>query len=261
MKQFQEVDSRSNLDRYVCENYHLVDFDFVKPIIEKRWRIYMDIFGWSIDEILDAYRNTKSDIGGIVRFDYVPSSGDNEFVTKQGCAYILIRDNKGEVKQQVLCDQCVVAAPYFGTFSNKALKYFVVKRFPFLLELTKEDVKEMYLCNYLQEKKISEIPEEYRDRTLKELYSCYDKIEVTEVVDEFSIYFDEYKDNPYFFIDCSKLSFIVDFRALIDKDFDKIVEVDNKLQDMFVKRLTEEEKLERLNSRGMRMIREYCKSK
>ena len=42
MKQFQEVDSRSNLDRYVCENYHLVDFDFVKPIIEKRWRIYMD---------------------------------------------------------------------------------------------------------------------------------------------------------------------------------------------------------------------------
>ena len=119
----------------------------------------------------------------------------------------------------------------------------------------------MYVCNYLQDKRVSEIPEEYRDRTLKDLYSCYDKIEVTEVVDEFSIYFNDHGEKLYFFMECPKLYFIINFEDLINKDFNGIVKKDHSMQEVFVKRLTNKDTEERLNSRGMRMIREYCESK
>lgn len=261
MKQFKEIDSDSNLDRYVCESYHEVSFDFIKPIIEKAWENYMKIFGWTIDEIVDAYRKTKSDIGGIIMFDYADSRKENKFITKPRCAKIVVRGSNGEVKDYIECDQTVVRSPYFGTFSKNALTYLVVKRFPFLSELKKEEKKSMYVYSYLRDKKISEIPEEYKDKTLAELYSCYDKIEVTEVENAFSVYFKEYMDNLYFFVDYPKLSFIVDFKDLIDKNFDKIVEKDRSMQEMFIKNLTIEEMEERLNSRGMQMIREYCESK
>lgn len=260
MKQFKETYNKSNLDRYVGENYHEVDFDFVKPIIEERWKGYMNLFGWSIDEVLDAYQKTKSDISGLVQFDYVPSKEDNKFVTKPMCAKIVI-EHKGKKNEYITCDQRIVASSYFGTFSKNALTYLVVKRFPFLSELRKEERKKMYVCNYLQDKRVSEIPEEYRDRTLKDLYSCYDKIEVTEVVDEFSIYFNDHGERLYFFMKYPKLSFIINFEDLINKDFNGIVEKDHSMQEVFIKMLTNEETEERLNSRGMRMIREYCESK
>lgn len=261
MKQFRETSDNSNLDRYVCENYHEISFDFIKPIIEKAWEKYMKLFGWTIDEIVDAYRKTKSDIGGIVSFNYEDSRRENKFITKPRCAKIVVRSSSGKVKNYIECDQTVVKSSYFGTFSKSALTYLVVKRFPFLSELKKEEKKSMYVNSYLRDKKISEIPEEYRDKTLAELYSCYDRIEVTEVVDEFSVYFEENWDNPFFFVECPKLSFIVDFKGLIEKDFDKIVEKDRSMQEMFIKKLTIEEMEERLNNRGMQMIREYCESK
>ena len=261
MKQFQETESRSNLDVYVCENYHEVSFDFIKPIIKEAWKRYIKLFGWTIDEIVDAYRKTKSDISGLIWFDYIPSKDGNKFVTKPRCAKIVIRTNNGKIKDCIECDQRVVRSSYFETFSKNALTYLVVKRFPFLSELKKEEKKSMYMCTYLQDKKISEIPEEYKDRTLKELYSCYDKVEVTEVVDGFSVYFNDYSDNLYFFVECPKLSFIVDFKALLDKNFNEIVEIDHSMQSMFIKKFTDKEVEERLNSRGMRMIREYCESK
>ena len=238
MKQYNH-ESSSNLDRYVNESLEGVTYADVIDMVAEDQSENLEILGLSKDaflEILNEYGNNKEcRMSNLLSFEYV-RSGHNHYkyslLKKERCAlakFKLPEDRRKMCEDYV--DQLIVLNDYRGAFYTQIWRKYFKYRFPVLCDgiFYKESVKKDYIT-------LRQFIEENPDA----LDMKVNKVNGALIVDSSfrEIKCKEWKvqiyDNNFItwllFIETENKTAYVDVKALIDKDWDLLVNTMKKYE-------------------------------
>lgn len=231
MKQYNH-ESNSNLDRYVSESLEGVTYADVIDMVAEDQSESLKILGLSKGaflEILNEYGNNKEcRISNLLSFEYV-RSGHNHYkyslLKKERCALAKFRLPEDRRKMfEDYVDQLIVLNDYRGSFYTQLWRKYFKCRFPVLCDeiFYKESVKKDYITlrQFIEENpsvldmKVDEVNGVLTvNSSLREMPCKEWKVQIY--------------DNDYItwllFIETENKTAYVDVKALVDKDWDLLV--------------------------------------
>ena len=238
MKQYNH-ESNSNLDRYVNESLEGVTYADVIDMVAEDQSESLKILGLSKDaflEILNEYGNSKEcRMSNLLSFEYV-RSGHNHYkyslLKKERCAlakFKLPEDRRKMCEDYV--DQLIVLNDYRGVFYTQLWRKYFKYRFPVLCGdiFYKESVKKDYITlrKFIEENpsvldmKVDKVKGALTvDSSLREMPCKEWKVE---------IYDNNFKTWLMFIKTENKMAYI-DVKAMVDKDWDLLVDTMRKYE-------------------------------
>ena len=271
MKQYNFTsETIHNLKDKVSEDYSVLTWEYVSPIINGMWKAYIDNAGVSPGDIIDSYKDKERDIYGSVSFDYRPCSSERRdafgILHKENISLMKAGKDRHGNPIYVPCDQYLVPSDYFSVDANKVVMDVLKKTFPFLNDdvFYKEEELEY---NDLFDMKVKDIVDIIGDWSIGSLMK--DKISGNKEILKrakktkkvrnplWKAYFSEC-DTNIFISDGDFLSVLVDLKLLRERNYDEIINEDYCRQKWFIEKLSEETKERRINNPMMDRIKEYC---
>lgn len=238
MKQYNHESSR-NLDRYVSESLEGVTYSDIIDMVTEDQSESLKILGLSKGaflEILNEYGNNKEcRMSNLLSFEYV-RSGHNYYkyslLKKERCAlakFKLPEDRRKICEDYV--DQLIVLNDYRGTFYTQLWRKYFKYRFPVLCDdiFYKESVKKDYITlrQFIEENpsvldmKVYEVNRVLTvDSSLREMKCKEWKVQI----------YDNNSTTWLLFIETENKTAYVDVKALVDKDWDLLVDTMKKYE-------------------------------
>ena len=238
MKQYNH-ESSSNLDRYVNESLEDVTYADVIDMVAEDQSENLKILGLSKDaflEILNEYGNSKEcRMSKLLSFEYV-RSGHNHYkyslLKKERCAlakFKLPEDRRKMCEDYV--DQLIVLNDYRGVFYTQLWRKYFKYRFPVLCDgiFYKESVKKDYITlrQFIEENpdaldmKVDEVKGALTvNSSLREMPCKEWKVQI----------YDNDFNTWLLFIETENKTAYVDVKALVDKDWDLLVNTMRKYE-------------------------------
>lgn len=126
---------RNIFEYNVSESFDF-DFDFIKPIIEKEWKYYIEIGFTSIDEVIAAYKELDLNVCDSVEYDYINADAlpmINSILLKENVSKVAVteRVNRKKVINYYMVNQYLVRHTYFQCEAVKVLEYLFFKKYPY----------------------------------------------------------------------------------------------------------------------------------
>lgn len=238
MKQFSH-ESNSNLDRYVKESLEGVTYADVIDMVAEDQSESLGILGLSKDaflEILNEYGNSKEcRMINLLSFEYV-RSGHNYYkyslLKKKRCALAKFRLPEDRRKMcEDYVDQLIVLNEYRGSFYTQLWRQYFKYRFPVLCDeiFYKESTKRDYITlrQFIEENpsaldmKVNEVKGALTvDSSLREMKCKKWKVQI----------YDNNFATWLLFIETENKTAYVDVKALVDKDWDLLVDTMKKYE-------------------------------
>lgn len=271
MKQYYfKSETIHNLKDRVSEDYSVLTWEYVLPIIKGIWKMYMDNAGVRLEDIIEAYKNNNRDIYGSVAFDYRPCSSEIKetygMLHKENVSLMKVGEDKHGNPIYAPCDQYLVASDYFSVDANKVVMDVLKKTFPFLDEDVFYREKELEY-NDLSDMKVKDIIDIIGDWSIGSLTKeklekdkeIFERIKKTKKVREplWKAYFSGY-DTHLFIGEGGCISVLVDLKLLKERNYDEIISKDYDIQKWFIDELSEEKKRSRISNPMMDRIKQYC---
>lgn len=271
MKQYDfKSETTHNLKDKVSEDYSVLTWEYISPIISGMWKGYIDNAGVSLEDIIDSYKKNNCDIYGSVTFEYIPCSleGKWNFGILHKANVSSMKTGKDKYGNPIYtpCDQYIIRSDFFSVDANKVVMDVLKKTFPFLDEDVFYREKELEY-NDLSDMKVKDIIDIIGDWSIGSLTKeklekdkeILEKIKKTKKVREplWKAYFSE-SDTHIFIGEGGCISVLVDLKLLRERNYDGIINKDYDIQKWFIDKLSEEKKERRINNPMMDRIKEYC---
>lgn len=271
MKQYNfKSETIHNLKDRVSEDYSVLTWEYVLPIIKGIWKMYMDNAGVRLEDIIEAYKNNNRDIYGSVAFDYRPCSSEIKetygMLHKENVSLMKAGKDKYGNPIYTPCDQYIIRSDFFSVDANKVVMDVLKKTFPLLDEDVFYKEKEIKY-NDLSDMKVKDIIDIIGDWKIGSLMKeklngnkeILERIKKTKKVREplWKAYFSEC-DTNIFIGEGGCISVLVDLKLLRERNYEGIINKDYDIQKWFIDKLSEEKKESRINNPMMDRIKEYC---
>lgn len=281
MKQYSNTESFRNLDRYVAEElkypYTSGRYD---ALLSELWKDYMSLLGINVKDVARKYEELGIDKRSIFEFEYFTGEENlhpNIFILwKKNVARILERkDGKPSVNGEpgMWASQYISLTNYANTFSSKVFNNLLFEKFPYM------DDPEFYEEKEIERNKVSLSEKandfDWGDMTIEDVVSMgihmfsqrfmQEKERVRANISMWSVYFGYNKSGTDIFLKTKtggegSLSIPVPLECLINKDFEGIIEKDKKVNERFLRKMSNEKKEARYNEPQVLHLKEILNS-
>lgn len=268
MKQYSNTESFRNLDRYVTEElkypYTSGKYDV---LLSKLWKYYMELLGINVKDVARRYEELRIDKRSIFEFEYFVGEEnlhpDIFILWKKKVARILERkDGKPSPngKPGMWASQYISLTSYASTFSSKVFNSLLFEKFPYMDDPEFYEEKEIERSKVSLSEKANDF--DWGDMTVEDVVNMgihmfkqkfmQEKERVKANISMWSVYFGYNKNGTDIFLKTKTggengLAIPVPLECLVNKDFEGIIEKDKKVNEFFLRKMSDEEKEARYN--------------